>query len=172
MFRELPRYILFAHMLCNDPVQMAITAMIFIMVLYLLQLTKAICALIVYVVTVTYRNAALNIAVMSLGRYVAICFPLRHSKMATHYATAVAIGVMAILSSIFPLIDTFYGMITDHMFYSGRTFCFRQIFVDSNWQIEMFQAVNGVSFVAVALIIIFTYINVIVAARAVCGDKD
>ncbi|XP_076118530.1 odorant receptor 131-2-like [Alosa pseudoharengus] len=172
VFRELPRYILFAHMLCNDTVQMALTVLLFFMVLHLVQVTKAACALIIYASTVTYRNSALNIAVMSLERYVAFCFPLSHSAMATQNGTAVAIGVMWLLSSICPVIDIFYGMIMDPMFYSGQMFCYREMFVRNKWQIEMFQAANGVSFAGVTLIIVFTYINVIVAARTMSGDKD
>ncbi|KAL2095349.1 hypothetical protein ACEWY4_010068 [Coilia grayii] len=172
VFRELPRYVLFAHMLCNDTVQMAVTSMLFIMVMYLLQLTKALCAVIVYVSAVTYRNAAFNVAVMSLERYVAICFPLRHSQMVTHSATAVAISVMWMLSSICPVIDIFYGIIMDPMFFSGQIFCFREMLVRTTWQIKMFQTVNGMSFVSVTLIIIFTYIGVIIAARGVSTDKS
>ncbi|XP_063058251.1 odorant receptor 131-2-like [Engraulis encrasicolus] len=171
VFRELPRYILFAHMLCNDTIQMVLTVVLFCLVVEMIQISKPICAVAVYISTVTYRNTAFNIAVMSLERYVAICFPLRHSEMATPNATGVAIGTMWVISSVCPLIDIFYGMIMDPMYYSAQIFCFREMYVITSWQMQMFQIMNGFYFVSVTLVIIVTYINVIVAAHGVSADK-
>ena len=68
VFRELPRYILFAHMLCNDSVQLILSLLLYVLSMNVQLVPKALCALIILVTVTTFRNAALNLAVMSLER--------------------------------------------------------------------------------------------------------
>ena len=83
VFKESPRYILFAHMLFNDSVQLILTSLLYVFILAYLKITKVFCSLLIFLSVTIFRNAPFNLAVMSLERYVAICFPLRHAVIAT-----------------------------------------------------------------------------------------
>ncbi|XP_012693895.2 odorant receptor 131-2-like [Clupea harengus] len=172
VFRELPRYILFAHMLCNDTVHLLVVSMLYILSLNLQMIPKAVCSLIVIVSAGTARISALSLGVMSLERYVAICFPLRHSEMATQKGTGVAIAIIWFLGCLSPVIDNMYALIVNPVSFKDPMFCTRERFILSPWQRDVFQGLNGFFFVLVTVIILFTYVSVIVAAKSASADKD
>ncbi|XP_062393470.1 odorant receptor 131-2-like [Sardina pilchardus] len=172
VFRELPRYILFAHMLCSDTVQLMLASLLYMLALSLQKIPKAVCSLIILMSSATARVSALNLGVMSLERYAAICFPLRHSELATQKMTALSIAILWSLACLSPAIDILYALILSPVSFRNLIFCTRERFILAPWQRDMFQGLNGFFFVAVTAIIIFTYISVILAARSASADKD
>lgn len=105
VFKETPRYILFNHMLFNDLIQLFVTSLLYVLILASLKLVMAACAFVVFVSSTTFHNAPLNLAVMSLERYVAITFPLRHAEIATQKRTYIAIGIIWNISMMHFIID-------------------------------------------------------------------
>lgn len=172
VFRETPRYILFAHMLFNDSVLLLVTTVMYSMSLALLNVATAVCSLLVLISSCTFKNAPLTLAVMSLERYVAICFPLRHPTIATQKSTAIAIGIIWFLSSLDCVSDTIFQLITDFNFFVKITFCTKEKLFVAKWQAEKTQGFEILYFVSVMLIIIFTYISIMVTARSVSSNKD
>ncbi|XP_066501373.1 odorant receptor 131-2-like [Hoplias malabaricus] len=171
-FKETSRYILFGHMLLNDSVQLLVSSLLYYFTLAFLKVVTAACAFIIYVSSATFRNTPLNLAVMSLERYVAICFPLRHTEIASQKRTYLAIVLMWCISSINPMIDLFFAAIMDPNFLNMNLFCSRDKLFIKSWQLEMFNAFNIFYFVSVTLIIIFTYISIMITARSVSSSKD
>uniref|UniRef100_W5LU36 Odorant receptor, family 92, subfamily A, member 1 n=1 Tax=Astyanax mexicanus TaxID=7994 RepID=W5LU36_ASTMX len=171
-FHESPRYILFGHMLFNDSVLLLVTAVMYGMSLALLHVAKALCLLLVLISSCTFQNAPLTLALMSLERYVAICFPLRHAAIATQKSTAIAIGIIWFLSSLNFVTDIIYEFIIDPNHLVKITFCTREKLFVTKWQADKAQGFDILYFVSVLLIIIFTYISIIVAARSVSSNKD
>ncbi|KAM9451147.1 odorant receptor 131-2-like [Clarias gariepinus] len=172
VFKETPRYILFAHMLLNDSIQLLFTSMLLIVSLSLLKLFTAACAFIVFVSVTTFRNAPLNLAVMSLERYVAICFPLKHVEIATQRRTHVAIGIIWFIGSINFVIDVFYIIVTDSNYFTLQVLCGRETLFVKQWQTDVYRGFNIVYFVSVSMIIIFTYISILITARSISCNKD
>ncbi|XP_062393478.1 odorant receptor 131-2-like [Sardina pilchardus] len=172
VFRELPRYILFAHMLCNDTVQLILSPMFFMLVLYWQRIPKTICSILIFLAATTLNIAPLNLGVMSLERYVAICFPLHHSEMATQRATSISILIIWLLGSINAVIDILYALIVDPSSFKGDMFCAREMFIFSKWQNNLYQGLSGFFFVAATGIILFTYVSVILAARSASAEKE
>ncbi|XP_036444735.1 odorant receptor 131-2-like [Colossoma macropomum] len=172
IFHETPRYILFAHMLFNDSVLLLVTTVMYAMSLALLHVAKGICWLLVLISSCTFQNAPLTLAVMSLERYVAICYPLRHSTIATQRSTAIAIGIIWFLSFLNFLIDIIFEFITDPNQLVKITFCTREKLFMAKWQADKAQGFEILYFLSVTVIIIFTYISIMVAARSVSSHKD
>ncbi|XP_063058248.1 odorant receptor 131-2-like [Engraulis encrasicolus] len=172
VFRELPRYILFAHMLCNDTVLLLMVSLLYLLSLYLQKVPKAVCALIILIAATTVRISALNLGFMSLERYVAICFPLRHSEMASKKMTGVLIVIMWILGVLSPVIDILFPLIRNPESFGKPMFCTYDSFFLASWQIVVFDAIHSFYFVSVTFMIVFTYVSVVVAARSASTDKD
>ncbi|XP_063058239.1 odorant receptor 131-2-like [Engraulis encrasicolus] len=166
VFRELPRYILFAHMLCNDSVQLLSTITLYLLTVNFHAIPKALCAFLSLIGTASFRNAGLNLAVMSLERYVAICFPLRHSEIVNQKSAGVSIGMIWILSSINVVIDIIYALIVSPVSFANPMLCTRARLVLSQWQIDVFEVFNYFCFVTVTGILIFSYVSVVLAARS------
>ncbi|XP_066556179.1 odorant receptor 131-2-like [Amia ocellicauda] len=170
-FRETPRYILFAHMLLNDSIHLLISMLLFALALMYLYLVRAVCAVLVLLSSTTFYNTPLNLAVMALERYIAICFPLRHSEMATPQRTGVAIAVVWFLGSVNHLIDVFVPLITEPSILLTPVYCKYEQILMFKWQADAFQGFTAFYFVCVGLILVFTYVAIMLEARSVSSDK-
>ncbi|XP_061103848.1 odorant receptor 131-2-like [Conger conger] len=171
-FREDSRYILFAHMLINDSVHLMGTIVLYLFALAFLHMSKAICSILVLITAVTYNNTPLNLAVISLERYVAIRFPLRHTEIATRRRTAIAIGLMWFISSINILIEIIYIMALDPHFFTAPIFCIREQMIIEEWQITFYSAASFFFLVFVALTILYIYISITLVAKSASTNKD
>ncbi len=135
MFQETPRYILFGHMLMNDSVLLLVTTIMYAVALCFLPIPKSICTLLVFISYCTFRNAPLTLALMSLERYVAICFPLRHCNIATPKRTGIAIGIIWLLSSINIITDIIFVLVVDPSYLASIIFCTfeKNIYSNGSW---------------------------------------
>ncbi|XP_026862429.2 odorant receptor 131-2-like [Electrophorus electricus] len=172
IFKETPRYILFAHMLFNDSVHLLLTTLLYIFTLAFFKLAKTVCSLLIILATTTFRNTPLNLALMSLERYVAICFPLRHVEIATQKRTFIAVVFIWFLGSVNILCDVLYAAVMDPNFYSVQMYCSREQIFIKPWQLKVYNGLNVFYFVSVTIIIMFTYISIIITARSVFSNKD
>lgn len=170
-FMEISRYILFTHLLLNDSMQLLVSCLMYVFALVYLRLVKVVCGLFVMFGSGMSRVAPLNLALMSLERYAAICLPLRHSDIATPKISGIAIAVIWFVILINLIIDMLYSTAKDPGFFVTPIFCTRQKLFFALWQMQVFQGFNTFCFVAVSLIIIYTYIAIIVTARAASSDK-
>ncbi|XP_060791118.1 odorant receptor 131-2-like [Neoarius graeffei] len=172
VFKETPRYILFNHMLFNDLIQLFVTSLLYIFGLAYLRLAMTACAFLVFVSSTTFRNAPLNLALMSIERYVAISFPLRHAEIATQKRTCIAIGIIWFMGLLHFLIDLFYVVAKDPKFLTSQIFCTRERLFIKQWQVEVHQGFNVFYFVSVSMIVLFTYISILITTRSISSNKD
>uniref|UniRef100_A0A3B1KJU6 G-protein coupled receptors family 1 profile domain-containing protein n=1 Tax=Astyanax mexicanus TaxID=7994 RepID=A0A3B1KJU6_ASTMX len=167
VFKESSRYILFAHMLFNDTVHLILTFFLFFFAVIFLKLAKAVCSMILFFDSTTFYIAPLNLAVMSLERYVAICFPLRHTEIATQKRTGIAIIFIWLIGCVNILMNIITATVLDPNFFSVSMFCaYEQLYLKL-WQPEVISWLNAFLFVSVTLIIVFTYISIMITARSV-----
>ncbi|KAL4593350.1 olfactory receptor 11A1-like [Arapaima gigas] len=82
-FRETSRYILFAHMLFNHILHLVTSMVLYVCSILSVNIIQTFCTFLMLISTTTFINEPLNLAVMSLERYVAVCFPLRHGELST-----------------------------------------------------------------------------------------
>ncbi|XP_060747341.1 odorant receptor 131-2-like [Tachysurus vachellii] len=171
VFKVTPRYILFNHMLFNDLIHLIFSSLLYILVLASLKLVMAACTVLVFVSGTTFYNAPLILAVMSLERYVAINFPLRHAEIATQKRTYIAIGIIWYMSMMHFIIDLLYVLLTDPTVFSSQIFCTREKLFIKQWQVNLQQGLNIFFFVSVSVIILFTYITILITARSISTNK-
>ncbi len=91
VFQEASRYILFGHMLWIDTLNLVMSVVLFVCAVCRIFVMKIVCLVLLVAATALYQVSTLNLALMSLERYVAICFPLRHAEITTYGRTNVAI---------------------------------------------------------------------------------
>ncbi|XP_048839990.1 odorant receptor 131-2-like [Brienomyrus brachyistius] len=170
-FHETSRYILFGQMLLSDSIHLGFATFLYLCNLIKLSLMKVLCSMIVLVSSTTFRISPLTLAVMCLERYVAICFPLRHTDIATPGRTNVAIAVVWFLGSVNSVIDVIFLAATDGEFLTKNIYCTHESLFLAKWQFDVFQGFNGFFFVAVGIIIIGTYTGIMIAARSIKAKK-
>ncbi|XP_060790866.1 odorant receptor 131-2-like [Neoarius graeffei] len=171
IFRETPRYILFAHMLLNDTIHLVFALVLYTFSYFYFVMLRAVCAFIVLVATSTFVNAPLNLAVMSLERYTAICFPLRHSELATPTRARVAVALVWVLGITDVLTDVCaLFLLTEQSFYLSPTVCnLRQLMV-APWQQGRSVIFKILLFVTVAIVLLYTYVAILRQACAASSD--
>ncbi|XP_058886524.1 odorant receptor 131-2-like [Acipenser ruthenus] len=171
-FRETSRYILFAHMLFNDSILLMTSVLLYILALANQHIMRGLCVLLVLISGTTFINSPLNLAVMALERYIAICLPLRHCEISTPKRTGVVIGVIWVLSSLEYVSDLLAVLATQpSSFFLLPVYCTREMLFGMKWQPVMRQVFDCLFFLLVSCIIIYTYVAIMLQARCVSSDK-
>ncbi|KAJ7995996.1 hypothetical protein DPEC_G00232500 [Dallia pectoralis] len=166
LFRHVARYTLFAHMLFNDTVLLAISLILYLLGNFRVLVSRVACACMVLVSSGTFTNGPLNLAVMSLERYTAICFPLRHSELATPRRIQQAVVLVWALGLVNMLIDVCALFLTGPSFFLSPVICSIEQLETAEWQQEKAKAINVLLFVVVTAVLIFTYVAIMLEARS------
>ncbi|KAM6987007.1 odorant receptor 131-2-like [Aplochiton taeniatus] len=173
VFRETPRYILLLNLLFGDTFQLTVSFVMYLLATLRLQLLRSVCAILTAFGIVTADISSLTLAVMSLERYVAVCFPLRAATIVTIRGTGVAIAVVWGICSA----NTLIRFIILFLFNSTpmnvllKDFCTKeQVFLLKALS-DYDEAFTCFVFVSVGVILILSYFGVMVAARSASSDK-
>ncbi|XP_034149258.1 odorant receptor 131-2-like [Esox lucius] len=100
VFRETPRYILFGNLIFADTILLMNGQLLYILAVAGLYIMRYTCVVIVMVANFIGNVSPLNLFVMSLERYVAICYPLRHSSIITPRTTGLVIAAIILFTIV------------------------------------------------------------------------
>lgn len=170
-FRETARYILFGHMLFNDTLHLGVGLVLYVLGAFYIRLVRAGCAFLVLLSSSTFIIAPLNLAVMSLERYVAVCFPLRHCQLATPGRTRLAIPLVWAAGCINVLTDVCFLFLSEPTFYLTPAICTIEQLLIAPWQGMKALALNILLFLSVAILLAYTYVAIMLEARSASSDK-
>ncbi|OCT93377.1 odorant receptor 131-2 [Xenopus laevis] len=170
--RETLRCVFFAHMLVSDTLYFLVALFLLLSSIYAFQMPIPFCLAIQTLATATYRVTPYNLAVMSIEQYIAICFPLRHGAFSTDRNSNVAIAIMWVVGLI-PNAAEFIAMspVVTKDFFLHSAICNRAVIVLHPVQdtIQSFSYI--VTFVLVALVIVYTYIKVMLVAQKITSKQ-
>ncbi|KAM5180536.1 odorant receptor 131-2-like [Mantella aurantiaca] len=171
--QENSRYILFAHILITDTVYLTLGNFVLFSLLNNLYIPTSLCCLLIAFAAASFRVTPYNLAVMSLERYIAICFPLKHLQLCTARrakTTMVVIWVVGISPSIADFVTVVYSV--DGSFFSRSVLCNHSMLTISSFQNVIRSFVHILSFTLVALIILFTYVKVMLVAKRLGSQES
>ncbi|XP_033472498.2 odorant receptor 131-2-like [Epinephelus lanceolatus] len=167
---ECSRYILFGHLLFTESLQIVMTMLLYIFAVTMVRMISYVCVVFTLLASITVKMSPLNLAVMSLERYVAICFPLRHAEITTMRRTKVSIAVMWTLASVDSFTQLFLFVSLENTSFTVQGICHRQ----SVFRLEIYATINkvltSVFFISVGMIIIYTYIAIMITAKSASSD--
>uniref|UniRef100_A0A671XAL6 Odorant receptor, family 93, subfamily A, member 4 n=1 Tax=Sparus aurata TaxID=8175 RepID=A0A671XAL6_SPAAU len=166
VFQESSRYILFGHLLLTESLQLLVSVLLFIMAVAAVRMISYACVLLTLFATVTVKMSPLNLAVMSLERYVAICFPLRHADIATTRRTGVAIAVMWTAASLDAFTQLLIFVRLENTSSTVPRYCSRQNVFQLQISVTLYKVFNILYFVIVSIIIIYTYIAIMITVKS------
>ncbi|XP_036006176.1 odorant receptor 129-1 [Fundulus heteroclitus] len=171
-FLDTSRYILFAHMLVNDTLQILSSVLLFLCVMGQVKFPLLFCVPLLFVSTGTFQNTTLILAAMSLERYVAILYPLH--RPASWRPDRIWIIVLSLwsISFIFPIIEFSIGKHNPAVdVLSSNMLCKATVINSSPTQGLYRLAVNVLFFAVVGVIILFTYVRILLEARKLRQDR-
>ncbi|XP_030633931.1 odorant receptor 131-2-like [Chanos chanos] len=172
VFREDTRYILFAQTLFNDTVLMVITDLALLGSYYKLPIPVIPCCIFSTVMSWLNVCTPLTLVAMCLERYVAICMPLRHADISNTRNRLIGLLIIWSVSSVIPLL-TLVGFIAlvPHSVILSSVVCTVEMLLVSTWQAQLRAALLQMYFICMFVIIVFTYIKIMMAARAASSDN-
>ncbi|KAM4726238.1 odorant receptor 131-2-like [Anableps anableps] len=165
LFLESPRYILFGHLLFSDFLQVLLSTLLYIFALTMVRIITCVCIIVIQLAAITVKMSPINLAVMSLERFVAICFPLRHATIATSKATRVAIAVMWTVASLDSFAQLFLFFSLHNRSLTTQQVCKKKSVFHLQVYVVLNQVFTVVNFVLVTIIIIYTYVATMIAVK-------
>ncbi|XP_035035068.1 odorant receptor 131-2-like [Hippoglossus stenolepis] len=163
---ESSRYILFAHLLLTDSLQLVVTMLLYIIAVTMFNMISYVCVIITTIASIAVKISPLNLAVMSLERYVAVCFPLRHVDITTTRRTGNAIAVIWTVASLDSVTQIFVLVSHENKGFTVPRFCDR----NSIFRLPIFSTLNIsftiIYFVLVGMVIIYTYIAIMITVKS------
>ncbi|KAM9758002.1 odorant receptor 131-2-like [Menidia menidia] len=162
-----PRYILFIHLVLNDMIQLTAAISLFLLSYVFYKIHASLCCFIITFAIFTTLNTPLNLAVMAVECYIAVCFPLQHSRLCTVKRTYVLICCIWAVSAVSILPDIFIVLATEpeRLFYS-TTFCDRENMFRHPASLQKRNISYLIYLGGVWLTLLYTYFKIFVAAKA------
>ncbi|XP_044227088.1 odorant receptor 131-2-like [Thunnus albacares] len=167
---ESSRYILFGHLLIIDSLQLLVTMLLYLFAVTMVRMISYVCVTVTLLAVVTVKMSPINLAVMSLERYVAICFPLRHTDITTTRTTGIAVTVMWILASLDSLTQFFLFISLENTGFTLQSFCTKNDVFRLKIYSTVYNAFTAIYFVLVSLIIIYTYIAIMIVVKSASAN--
>ncbi|XP_071362632.1 odorant receptor 131-2-like [Trachinotus anak] len=174
VFCETSRYILLYNLLFADTVVLAHSQLMYLIAAFRIRLMYPVCGVLVMLSNLTTEISPLTLVVMSLERYVAVCYPLRHAAIITIRNTGIAIIVVWAFSSLNVLIRVL--LLVNFPFeeldsLQMKDFCGRESMLLDPLSDLYDRACTYFLFVSAGMTVTCSYIGVIVAARSASTDK-
>ncbi|XP_061072304.1 odorant receptor 131-2-like [Conger conger] len=171
-FRGDTRYILFANTLLVDSTLLLLTDLVVLLGYFNTRIPVSHCIVLCFVMGISVKNTPYTITAMCLERYVAICMPLRHASISSTGRTMAAIIIIWAFSSVKVIIDVVIVTVTAPPSYFAKpTSCDYRIMLVTDWQQLMHVIFGQMDFFIIALIVLFCYTKIMLAAQAASGEN-
>lgn len=173
IFNSNPRYILFIHLVINDTMQLVLSTLLHVVIYTQRTINTSMCLLLLVVTIITTHNTPLNLASIAAERYVAVCLPLRHAQLCTVRKTHWLIGLMWAFSSLATLPDVIIILITEPpAFYRTPVKCSRETVFRNTYSLKKRAASHIFLLVVVWLVLFYTYVRMLHAAKTANKAAD
>ncbi|XP_073708697.1 odorant receptor 131-2-like [Garra rufa] len=168
-----PRYILYIHLVINDMLMVFFSVSLVVMAYAWQNVPLPFCVLLLVITAAAHKNTPLTLAGMAVERYIAICKPLHHHQICTVRRTYILISLIWGVGVIPGLTDLIVLSVFRPLsvFSTAASCSASRVYATPNNEIQT-RFMNGLYSSVVWLILVFTYCQVLVAARKASADKS
>lgn len=147
-------------------IQLTTTISLFVFSYVFYKINASFCLVIIILAVFTTLNTPLNLAVMAVECYIAVCLPLRHAELCTIKRTYILIGWIWAMSAASTLLDVFIVLATEpvQLFYSTIP-CQKDVLFRHPIHWEKRDVSYSIYLVGVWLTLVYTYFKIFLAAK-------
>lgn len=175
VLRDTCRYSLLFNLILADTLQMAVSQILYMMSICKIMVAYPVCGLLVMFANLTNEISPLTLVLMSLERYVAVCYPLRHADIVTSRNTEVSIVLIWTFCSLNILIRVL--LLLEFPFNELQSLQMKKYVCNTLLMCltpvsqEYDKAYTCLLFVSAFLGVTCSYVGVILAARSASTDE-
>ncbi|CAL8363717.1 unnamed protein product [Lota lota] len=174
VFCETSRYILLFNLLFADTAYLVTSLLLYILAACRLRLNVYVCGLLTSIGVLEDIISPVTLTVMSIERYVAVCFPMRHADLATVRNTGAAIAVVWTFSAgnVVMRVLILVGWKNNlDLNVEMKDFCSKEAMFLAPRSSQVDKAFSVFLFAFGGLVTILSYIGVTLVARSASTDK-
>ncbi|XP_059913477.1 odorant receptor 131-2-like [Gadus macrocephalus] len=174
VFCETSRYILLFNLLFADTAYLVTSLLLYILAACRLRLKLYVCGLLTSIGVLEDIISPLTLAVMSLERYVAVCFPMRHASLATVRNTGAAIALVWTISggNVLMRVLILIGWKNDlDLNVEMKDFCSKEAMFLAPISSQVDKAFSIFVFAFGGFVTILSYVGVTLVARSASTEK-
>ncbi|KAF7207574.1 olfactory receptor 2M3-like [Nothobranchius furzeri] len=162
-----PRYILYIHLVLNDTIYLFTSVSMFVFSYTLYNMSVSLCCLFIVVALFTSHNTPLNLALMAVECYIAVCFPLRYAEFCTNKRIYIVIGCVWVFSSLSFMTDMFFYLAKDPFWlFNSIPICNKDKLFSHPVSVQKEEIIYLLYLTIVWFTLIFTYLKIYFAAQA------
>ncbi|XP_033822291.1 odorant receptor 131-2-like [Periophthalmus magnuspinnatus] len=166
-----PRYILYIHLVINDIIVLTMLTLLYMLSYTIFTLNVSLCMVLIILAICTNINNPMTLAIMAIECYVAVCFPLHHSRVCTVKKTYIIIAFIWLSSLLTNLPDVFVSLAVESSeFFHLRVFCLRNTVFRHPALPQKRDISYAVLLVIVCLTLLYIYCKILLAAQSASTD--
>ncbi|XP_043098846.1 odorant receptor 131-2-like [Puntigrus tetrazona] len=173
VFYDNPRYILYIHLVINDMLMVCVSVTLFVISFAWQNVPFSFCVTLLIISSAAHKNTPLTLAGMAVERYIAICKPLHHHQICTVRRTYILISLIWGIGVIPGLNDLIVIVIVRPLsVFKPVAICSAATLYNTPYHEELSKFTPGLYTSVVWVILVFTYCQVLFAARRASSDKS
>ncbi|XP_077056036.1 odorant receptor 131-2-like [Siphateles boraxobius] len=173
IFYNDPRYILYIHMVINDMLMVFFSVSLSVMAYAWPKVPVPFCVTLLIIASTTHKNTPLTLAGMAVERYIAICKPLHHHQICTVRRTYILISLIwgvGVLPGLADLI--LLSIVRPLTVFTTSSLCSTTNVYSTPYHEDQSKITRGLYTSVVWVILVYTYCQVLIAARRASTDKS
>lgn len=163
---ECCRYVLFGHLLLTESLQLLLSILLYLFAVTQTTMLSYICISVMLFATLTLKMSPLNLALMSLERYIAICCPLKHVHIVTSRMTGVAVVFIWTAGSLDSFAQVVLFVSLKNTSFIVPHYCSRS----NLFHLPIFSTITNAFtityFVIVSIVIVYTYFSILLIVKS------